>query len=381
MKNVLLLILLCCTESSFSQENSFSLEGEANIHTGSVYLHIPSDDGMTWAYLDSTKINNGLFTFKGKLKEPRLSLLKVFTEADTYLSYFFLSPTNQKVILNTQNFDSPKISGSIAQKEYDSLNYFKDLIREKYIKENEIWNELQTKYPESKKNDSIQNILDSIYRIFLVRAKELENEEIKFIRNHPASFVSASLLSGLIKSNNADLMMMFFKNLHYNIQNSSGGIKFKKLYEKYTVNKKGSLVSDFSAINTKNEEINFSTILKNSEVILLDFWASWCGPCRQLFPKLKEAYEKNKSKGFKIVTISLDSKKDEWIKAVTEDRISSFDNVIVNDTIRSKYINAVSAIPNKILINKRGEIIYNSLFQPDINFEDVLIETLQSIGK
>ncbi|MXZ43917.1 MAG: AhpC/TSA family protein [Gammaproteobacteria bacterium] len=83
----------------------------------------------------------------------------------------------------------------------------------------------------------------------------------------------------------------------------------------------GTSILDFQAIDLVGDSASLSDVQKGSQVVLLDFWASWCGPCRQEFPHLKEAYSKFKDKGFEIVSFTLDDEQEDWELATEEEEI------------------------------------------------------------
>lgn len=120
-------------------------------------------------------------------------------------------------------------------------------------------------------------------------------------------------------------------------------------------NKKGKPLPEISLPNPVGTEVSVSSL--KGKVVLVDFWASWCRPCRINNPKLVDVYEKFKEKGFEIYAVSIDENKGAWISAVAEDKMF-WTNVVDTRGWRSTVLSAfnVEAIPSNLLIDKKGMI-------------------------
>lgn len=120
--------------------------------------------------------------------------------------------------------------------------------------------------------------------------------------------------------------------------------------------KVGGIVPEIELPNTVDSMIKLSSL--NGKVVLIDFWASWCAPCRAANPYLQKLYKKYKEKGFEVFAVSLDVKKQAWLKAIKKDKLT-YTQVIDNSGWNSKVAEQffVDMIPTNFLLDQNGKIV------------------------
>jgi len=206
---------------------------------------------------------------------------------------------------------------------------------------------------------------------------ELDNLSLEFIKSNAESPATLAALENLSPEKHAVAYKSVLKSLSKTYADSHYYTMLKTKYDKSISQRKipnqpppkkkksgknstysaGDVAPDIIMNNTAGETIRLSDL--KGEIVLIDFWASWCGPCRRENPNLVRAYEKYHSKGFEVFSVSLDSNKDKWIKAIEKDGLAWDYHVCDLQGWRNEASRAygISSIPHAILIGKDGVII------------------------
>lgn len=312
---------------------------------------------------DTTYLQKGKFKFTGKIFQPTSSSLKG-SAAEGNIIWFYLEPGEQYAVLEENKFEDIKMRGSFTQNQYDTLN--------KQIKAIELKNEKWLKQKDSllrelkkakKANDTLtKSEIESKLSQFDGKIEMLNNETLNamvtFISDHPDSYVSASNLNTLLYTNRlkTEIVDSLFLKLSDRIKNSIDGILVFEEINKRKINRKAP---DFTVQDIYNKQVSLSEF--KGKHVLINFIASWCSPCIKKIPELKQFLNSYHSKGFEIINISIDQKKENWIKAVKKYELESFYNVIANTEINNKYSNTKLPIPSEILVGPKGLVLWNSM--------------------
>lgn len=199
---------------------------------------------------------------------------------------------------------------------------------------------------------------------------EKKKTEADFITQHPGYFMSLIALNdviGPLPSHVPELINLFSK-LDKSIQRTATGVKTKAILDKFDLVSIGRTAPLFSAPDTSGK--NISLLNFRGKYVLLDFWASWCGPCREENPTVVKAYQKFRTKNFEILSVSLDQsgKRDAWVKAIHDDGLTwqhVSDLKFWNSEVAQLY--AVRSIPQNFLIDPKGKIIAVNLRGEELN--------------
>ena len=318
------LILLATISYSQKNDSTFSLVGKTNNLENGTVLYLKNN--LSEKIIDSTIVTNNQFKFNSKiLKFPIRALL--FNKEFSQRRDIWLENNTMFFDASDSNFKNATITGSQAE----SLS---------------------------------QRLYENTAKLSYEERNELEK---KFVKENPNSIVSAFILSVFSRDWGKDFSKEYYEKFAIDIRKSEYGERISNFITLNGDIKIGDKYSDFEMKDKDGNSQKLSNLL-GEEVTLLEFWASWCAPCRKENPNLVKTYEKFKSKGFKIVAISLDKEKDKWSGAIKKDGLqwSNFCDFEVWES-KASLIYGVYEIPDNFLINKKGEIIARNINGEELN--------------
>ena len=347
-------IFSCCSIQIGNAKEGFSFEIQGQLTNGKkgswIYLNHKWENAY---FKDSTKLDErGKFNFKGKSKEVNMYWINNSENLNTPLIFF----VDQEKIEVNGHVDSLQFSRVKAGKIQDDYISYLVMMNEFAYRKNEMGMEFgqAQRDRDQAKMMEIQN-----------KYQALEQEEISklygFIRQNNASPVAGFAIYANFKEN-ADLNTL--ENLYENFSPELKNSKYGKIALDKISKLKGTTVgypaTDFSQQTPDGKNISLSSY--KGKYVLVDFWASWCGPCRQENPNVVKAYAKFKDKGFDILGVSLDNSKEKWLKAVEKDNLTwthVSDLQGWSNSVATMY--GVTSIPTNLLIDKEGRIVAKNL--------------------
>jgi thiol-disulfide isomerase/thioredoxin len=364
----ILILISSCTSHIDNKFSKFSLQGKiSGQDSGLIILTYWSDKARIY---DTTKIKDGGFIFSGKISEPTSALLSGRNDSDRV--YIYIEPREMKISLSKGEFEKCKMTGSKTQSESDLLNKmgkpFYDRISILREQNNKIKDSIK-----NSKNDSSKIFFEKkaevIDRQWSQTRRKIDSVQIKFVMENPKSFISVVQLQVLVSNEviSLDSTKSIFNGLDITLRESSYGKYIIEDIRKKENVQIGSVVPDLNIIDIDNQTINFSQF-RNKNVVLIDFWASWCVPCRESFPHLREIYSQYHPKGLEIIAVAwLDLNKKTWTEAINQEKVDMWYHATTmfrNGEINNKDISdnfSVPAIPFTLLIDKTGRIIYRNV--------------------
>ena len=363
-------------EKSSRQQNTFVLKGKIKgQETGFLKLSYPGADGKF--VQDSAGIQNGSFEFKGNLNEPVMAYFMGAVKSrgmdDPNLTSFFLEPGNLTMEVTAGDFKNLKLKGSKTQDEVAALNIRKKPHTDQLSVLSAAYDKANTVYIDARKAGKPEAELEALkVAANAVKDKmdpfreEMGKIDMEFIKSHPDSYYSAYALRWKVSSLPLAESKTLYAKLSDRIKQSSNGKEIAKEIKSLEGGSPGSPASMFSSTDINGQPLGLADF-KGKKYVLLDFWASWCVPCRKGNPHLLSLYSRYKDKGLEIIGVSDDDGNHEaWKKAVEKDNIGVWKHVLrglkrtatgydkTND-ITEPY--AIHSLPTKILVDKNGMII------------------------
>lgn len=348
---IMLLAVIAILSISWKQlhkEEDFLLTGEVKGFTDDVVF-------LTYGTFNNTKIDSavvkdGRFTFRGKVGEPLLGML--FSRNYRLRLDLFIDNDRISITGNMNDLDNIKVAGSPVVNEYEVFN--------KRIMSNRkrVNGLLQEAYNVKHAGDTaLAKMLEADGNKYYAYEYEMRKN---YIKEHPASPISARELVMYTNTKTLAECTKFYEALDPKIKASEQG---KEAAERITILNKvevGKTALAFTQNDVNDKPVSLASY--KGKYVLLEFWASWCGPCRAENPNLLKQKQLFGGKGFNILGISLDKNKDLWVKAIEKDGLTwtqVSDLKGWNNDIAVMY--GIKAVPANFLIDPSGKIIAQDL--------------------
>jgi len=387
---LLLFALNACNSINDSDLGSFTIKGELiGQDTGTIYL---SYESLSTRIHDTALIEKGIFIFEGHISEPTEAMVTRENEAKSVR--FYMESGVMKLSLSTDNFADFKLTGSKTQLDNNELTEMTDPVYDRiqgFSEQTKELRDLIDKEESIAQREKLEQKLNGISQQWSDTRDELDEVWLKFVQTHPSSYVTPRYLH-MLEANEViglDTLISLFDGLDLAIQNSLYGNRINDHIRLKEKNRIGNVAPEFKALDIHGQTLSLSQF-KNNSIVLLDFWASWCVPCREEIKFLKVLYEKYHSQGLEIVGISQDRDKEAWLSAIKQDGIDIWHHIHIaekyeqgpdyytNDDVITNYF--VQGIPVTMLIDQDGRIVGKWVGASEEN-ERILEEKVRALIK
>ena len=306
---------------------------------------------------DSVVMQNNTANFKVEHGNPSI-YYSMRVEGERYPVGFFSENNDVTIVGDIKDINNIVVTASYAQQlinEYNAEN----------LKFYNQFKELSEKY-EMAAQENDEATMEAIVKEYDKVEKNQRNYVNLFIAKNYNSFVSPYILYNNRLNYELKDLEDFVNNFNINQDN-----EFSKILNEYIAKLKrvdvGQPYLDFTQETPEGYLLSLSELVGKSKLLLVDFWASWCGPCRAENPNVVDVYKDYHEKGFDVLGVSLDMKKESWIKAIEDDGLiwhNVSDLKYWNNAAAKDY--AISSIPSNILLNEEGIIIAKNLRGEDL---------------
>lgn len=350
-RNLLLMIAVAFIMTACNQNKNFNVNVSlANGNDKTVYLQKYVDNVPVT--IDSAVIAEEKAVLTAPIDNPQiLYALKIKGQRGSMP--FFADNKDVAFVGDLNNPQAVEIMGSETQAELDAYN---DQLDEINMQIRDLYAVMQQAFSD---NDSIK--MDSLNKVGTALMEQQDNFRDEYIKAHPESFVTHYILDGVKQDypldQLKDLMAGFTTESIYRDHLNDYVAKQERL-------EVGQPFIDFTLQTKDGEDVTLSEKIAQNKLTLVDFWASWCGPCRHENPVVKAAYEKYHELGFEVVGVSVDQDEAAWLKAVEEDELPWMQVRDSEDKVSEDYM--IYYIPSNFLFDQNGTMIAKGLRGEDL---------------
>jgi thiol-disulfide isomerase/thioredoxin len=361
-----LIILLVASTYSFGQSNlrtTYSIIGHLSGWEGQFIYFSCKGSGKSRVW-DSTIVKDNTFKFKGTIAEPSNGFITILQfnrvqnlKDKNITERLFLSPSEMTISLKLDSFHDAKLVGSKYQSEYRTLESSKKKLYDKIEPLSNLYDSLNAEYLKLEKQESekmsLETKMDSIRTKIDALSEKCSIINKAFFAKNPNSYITTYLLQDYYSTLSLKELKYYYNKMLPSTKKWEYGIKLKEAISSLQNGSPGSAATNFSEPDIKGDSL--SLLQFRGKYILLDFWASWCKPCRAGNPELIRLYKKYKEKGIEFIGIADDNgSEDKWKLAVEKDNVNIWRHIL-DKRIGNAY--AVHSIPLQILIDPNGKII------------------------
>jgi peroxiredoxin len=356
MKNLFYCSIISILIAACSSEPHYVINGKIAGADSVTFLLQRRADGKI-VNLDSTVAYKGSFKMKGgAVTYPEMVLL---VAKDTRMrTSFYLENSEITITGSLDSLYNAKITGSKTQDEYTGFINSNKPLQEKYSK-------LYEEYQMAQQSGDTAKV-SQLEKEAAAIEKEMTATQKDFVKNNPSSFATPAILAGLSYEMEGTEIESYINAMDTAVANTEIARNLKERAEKMKSVAVGQKAPDFTLNDPEGNPVSLYSRV-GSKLLLVDFWAAWCGPCRRENPNVVKVFKEFNKKGFNVFGVSLDQKKDDWVKAISDDNLTwthVSDLQYWNNAAAKLY--AVNSIPANFLLDENGVIIARNLREEEL---------------
>lgn len=353
------LLVFSCNKAG---ENEYIITGTIKGVDGKkVYLEVQDDMTGAFKTLDTVVVEGGKFTMKGSAKEADINLIQI--ESVEGKIPFILENGDIEMDINKDSLSLVKVTGTYNNEELTAYRELGSAIQKKMMKFQKD-NMAKMNLAQQKKDTATINALSKEYFKF---QKDFAAQSEEYVKKHPKSFISLLLIESFFQQMvEPAKITTYFNGLDKELKANKHGKKIKSQLD--LINKPaapagvavGAMAPDFSAPDPNGKMVSLKQCM--GKVTLIDFWASWCNPCRAENPNNVAMYNEFHAKGLNIIGVSLDKDAAKWKEAIAKDKLTwpQISNLKYwDEPIRVTY--GVESIPATFLLDANGTVVAKDL--------------------
>lgn len=370
MKKFILFMLLFVPVTLMAQSQTYILKGKLGVSNVATTVNL----NCPYPFISSTAaVKDGKFEFTGTVEEPLLATLTInrkgFGGKPERLSVYLEAGTIQ-VMIPDDSVSNAKITGSKVNADYQKLQIALKSTDQKMA----IVDQEYSLIPVAKRKDRIF-MADLDKRNDAIHAEQ-KVVYLNFTKTNPNSFISLYTLGkygGPIPEYNK--VAPLFAKLSAQVKATKTGKAYAEQLAGMKATAVGQMATNFTQNDTEGNPVKLSDY--KGKYVLVDFWASWCGPCRAENPNLLKAYDAYHGKGLEILGVSIDIEmmKNNWLAAVKADKLPWKQVSDLENPNKAAILYGINAIPQNVLVDPTGRIVAKNLKGQDLH--DKLAEILK----
>ncbi|TDQ06196.1 TlpA disulfide reductase family protein [Pedobacter metabolipauper] len=350
-------VLFLTQLAAFSQSGKYTVSGKVTgwkDKHGIVLMYRQNDSLIS----DTAEVLDGTFKYSGHVLQPVEATIYQYSprgKGSNDRISFILSPVNIKIIA-PDSLAHAKTPDDLLNKENQELKAQTEPLLNRLVK-------LKMKAIKTTKEEQLTAEFKQLEKEYYAVIDSSVMVRKAFIKTHPKSFISLIALKYVSGSpvdyNRGGLL---YESLSAEVKKQPLGVEIGKSLELAKQSKVGAILPGFTSLDTLRQPLSLQQVVKKGKVTLVDFWASWCAPCRKENPNVVKAYTAFHDKGFNILSVSLDRTAEAWKKAIETDGMPWYHVSSLkywDEPIAKLY--GISGVPDSFLLDADGKVVARGL--------------------